>query len=150
MQIKSNSPKGDKMSEHTKEPWSVYEGEQIHGVIDSEGKHLAEMWQRKQYNSLENARRIVACVNACAGIDTERLEAPGGIAEIIAKYREENKELRKKCTGIQTLQALDADFKRIRREMEKRGEREDTERNASYLDGYGDAIKAVYKAQRES
>jgi hypothetical protein len=62
------------MSEHTPEPWSVYEGENIHGVLDSEGKHLAEMWQRKQYNSLANARRIVACVNACEGISTETLE----------------------------------------------------------------------------
>ena len=60
--------------EHTKEPWTVYEGEECHGVLDSEGKHLADMWQRKHYDSLANARRIVACVNACEGIPTETLE----------------------------------------------------------------------------
>lgn len=63
------------MSDYTPEPWSVYEGEHIHGVLDAEGKHLAEMWQRKQYNSLANARRIVACINACEDISTETLES---------------------------------------------------------------------------
>lgn len=60
--------------QHTPEPWKVYNGEEIHGVLDSAGKHLAEMWQRKDYDSSANARRIVACVNACAGMDDPKAE----------------------------------------------------------------------------
>lgn len=57
------------MIEHTKEPWSV--GSQgLVQTMDGEllvggGMDLAK----------RNARRIVACVNACAGISTETLEA---------------------------------------------------------------------------
>lgn len=62
------------MSDHTPEPWAIYEGESVHGVLDSTGRHLAEMWLRKDWDSLANARRIVACVNACRGIETDLIE----------------------------------------------------------------------------
>jgi len=62
------------MSEHTKEPWGIHKSKNFVAILDSEGKHLAELWQRAEYDSVANARRIVACVNACVGIETETLE----------------------------------------------------------------------------
>ncbi len=70
------------MSEHTKEPWMVADmtewltigGVDIGAVCriknEVSGKPLSE-------EDRANARRIVACVNACAGISTETLEAEG-------------------------------------------------------------------------
>lgn len=57
------------MSEHTKEPW----------VADAYGNILAGspayyLGRIDQDDAVANARRIVACVNACAGLDTEWLE----------------------------------------------------------------------------
>lgn len=62
------------MSEHTKEPWTT------NGVrIESTNEHG---WANDGWivgdcdgpDALANARRIVACVNACKGIDTKFLE----------------------------------------------------------------------------
>lgn len=50
--------------EHTKEPWSVCESTGL--LIDSKGKTVI--------GSPQIQRRIVACVNACAGISTFSLE----------------------------------------------------------------------------
>lgn len=57
------------MSEHTPEPWELYEGG-CDGPDSVAGKtgHVCTC----ELN--EDARRIVACVNACKGIDTEVLE----------------------------------------------------------------------------
>lgn len=59
---------------HAPEPWSVYEGEEFDGIIDSHGQHIAEMWMREDWPYGANARRIVACVNALQGVKTEALE----------------------------------------------------------------------------
>jgi hypothetical protein len=48
------------MSKFTPGPWSPYIGEEIHGVLDSEGKHLCELWMRKQYDNVANAHLIAA------------------------------------------------------------------------------------------
>lgn len=63
--------------QHTPEPWEqfesiVYMG--MHGGFDLAGCPLPEA----------NARRIVACVNACAGLDTEYLETVG-LPEFVGK-----------------------------------------------------------------
>lgn len=67
------------MSEHTKEPWSI---DKYGHVLDSNGKDLAANGFTTICNSGERqecaratTRRIVACVNACAGIPTAMLEA---------------------------------------------------------------------------
>jgi hypothetical protein len=99
---------------HTKEPWrvgrcSVSMGTIVSdspvpevngsGAIEYYGGHLiAESITR------DNARRIVACVNACEGIDTENLEMIGRMfadkklastpLHIIDKVESENKRLR--------------------------------------------------------
>lgn len=63
------------MSEHTKEPWSFLAG------TDRDGEHSCSIFSDgKQIlgDGIEcsevDARRIVACVNACAGISTKTLE----------------------------------------------------------------------------
>lgn len=67
------------MSGHTKEPWRVKPAE--HGsncfyVVDGDATSaVARVTNYKMQGVGEaNARRIVACVNACAAIPTEELE----------------------------------------------------------------------------
>jgi hypothetical protein len=62
---------------HTPEPWEVRDGMVIKAVGD-DGAYVAAAVRAPAGHSKEqadaNARRIVACVNACAGIPTEDLE----------------------------------------------------------------------------
>ena len=69
-------------NKHTPEPWAVDPDstDEISGIVDSGGNgsiirgDYSDWWVTKA-----NARRIVACVNACAGCATEVLEtAPVG------------------------------------------------------------------------
>jgi len=71
---------------HTPEPWGIEErrsimnGESRFFVLDAEGCTVCRC------RLLDRARRIVACVNACAGIPTEFLELrPDGICEWCAR-----------------------------------------------------------------
>jgi len=78
------------MMSHTKEPWTLCEVENDSGRIkhlvpvDSEKLSLLTLVENDQatfaaiYNDAD-ARRIVACVNACEGIPTETLERRGMI-----------------------------------------------------------------------
>lgn len=64
------------MSSHTREPWELYRNGQ--SVGDARGYAVCDVWPRgdDQLASEEgkaNARRIVACVNACSGISNEML-----------------------------------------------------------------------------
>lgn len=72
------------MSEYTKEPWGV----EILGedclIFDAEGKVIETFYG---LNSVTNTQRIVVCVNACAGIETDKLERAGGLAEINVRMR---------------------------------------------------------------
>lgn len=65
---------------HTKEPWSIEDGEQGTNSFYVLGPdRTAAVAKVMNYKLLgigrDNARRIVACVNACAGIPTDDLEA---------------------------------------------------------------------------
>lgn len=67
------------MSEHTKEPWHLGEIRSIRGRIyttmpDGDEYVLADTNWNFPDDAKANARRIVACVNACEGISTEELE----------------------------------------------------------------------------
>lgn len=89
-------------TEHTPEPWVAIKG----GIFDPEviittqcrlGESLDEICgmdiEFTGQHGIEqkaNARRIVACVNACAGISIESLEA-GGIGSILSLGLEEQK-----------------------------------------------------------
>ena len=81
------------MSEHTKEPWKYYELEDDRFGVkiprEKKTRYGAEPYaviggfEPEDRNEMKaNARRIVACVNACAGIPTTRLE--NGAADILA------------------------------------------------------------------
>ncbi len=70
------------MSEHTPEPWAVFmsnDDEKLLGVGSAETgegitDHRGGIWNWDDTQGRANARRIVACVNACKGIPTEELE----------------------------------------------------------------------------
>jgi len=63
---------------HTKEPWSVGDNNGFTCVYaETDGEVCSGF-----YGSTSNAARIVACVNACANIPTEALEA-GVIGETV-------------------------------------------------------------------
>lgn len=72
------------MSEHTKEPWTYgHVGDDFWIGDNSDGlNNLARVyWDMGEIpEGRANARRIVACVNACSGIKTEDLEALSGTA----------------------------------------------------------------------
>lgn len=56
------------MSEHTQEPWQAFHP----CAYRADGKRVFELEEAMPTDYL---RRIVACVNACQGISTERLES---------------------------------------------------------------------------
>ncbi len=62
------------MSEHTKEPWRLRQGEPWH-IEDTEGSEIVFCnGDCSDSEDETNARRIVACVNLCAGVSTKDLE----------------------------------------------------------------------------
>lgn len=79
------------MSEHTPEPWEIsthlgvtnphYVGVIAHLGLNTEDNMIAVVTSPGHVVTMAecdaNARRIVACVNACAGIPTGDLERPG-------------------------------------------------------------------------
>jgi hypothetical protein len=72
------------MAEHTKEPWLVIDADNHHGtyIENSDGDTICDLYVMdrvaqkpiEQDNAENNARRIVACVNACVGYTNEELE----------------------------------------------------------------------------
>ena len=67
---------------HTREPWHLYHENKVIEIHDgtSDAKSSIVFWtgfdagDKPHKEKLANARRIVACINACAGIPTEQLE----------------------------------------------------------------------------
>lgn len=90
------------MNEHTKEPWAVdpdnRDGmEWNNHIVSEKNPHLricfmAHDGTNENATGEANARRIVACVNACAGIETYALELMTGelllLNQITHKTRE--------------------------------------------------------------
>ena len=71
---------------HTKEPFG-HDDPSGAGAINRDlfsgvGFTAEAMWPDKEVN----ARRIVACVNACAGVGTEYLEDNGPIIELVREH----------------------------------------------------------------
>ncbi len=65
---------------HTKEPWEYAANSHYHEVNGSDrriGDTCASSCSGNWPLGQANARRIVACVNACAGLSTEELEERG-------------------------------------------------------------------------
>jgi hypothetical protein len=86
---------------HTKEPWVL--GGCSGRMITTPDGYTGDGFIA-DVDTLDNARRIVACVNACEGVDTENLEMIGRMfaekklastpLHIIDKVESENKRLR--------------------------------------------------------
>jgi len=93
--------KGKLVSGYTTEPW-VLEliGDNATAVHASDGSVITVLYFRNPDEDRCNARRIVACVNACAGIATKVLEelnsrspvGHGGISYSFASYLKEKME----------------------------------------------------------
>lgn len=66
------------MSKYTKEPWGI--NKTLEMICDTDGENIT--------STPENLRRIVACVNACAGIPNEVLELdrPQFVATLKQRY----------------------------------------------------------------
>ena len=77
------------MMKHTKEPWVAEKTLQGRNssISNRRGKTIAIAYQNENIDGddLANAKRIVACVNACEGITNEALEE-GIIEEALAAY----------------------------------------------------------------
>lgn len=57
-------------TKHTAEPWQTFQSDAGGIVADDKGNTLASLpWAGDNHDPEANAARIVACVNACAGID---------------------------------------------------------------------------------
>lgn len=77
------------MSKNTSELWSVVPGF-YPGFVEIFGAsfkisvvtHAADIGLVESMNRIEDARRIVACVNACRGLPTEELEQKGLVAAV--------------------------------------------------------------------
>lgn len=85
------------MSQHTKEPWHTGAHKDLI-VYDKDGHAIASAmvfhYEHQSSEATANARRIVACVNACAGYSTEALEDAKGVAEA-------SNRLQRKLAGLE-------------------------------------------------
>lgn len=81
------------MSEHTKGPWAV-NFTKFSEVRAENGAVIARCVKLTSLTNLEaNARRIVACVNACEGISTEHLINNLPIRELVTRHSEALREI---------------------------------------------------------
>ncbi len=106
------------MSYHTKTPWSINEWPQPAGVISigAVGTPLiARVMDRDvSFNEHQaNAKRIVACVNACDGIDDVYLNAPDNLATYARNMAIQRDEL------LDAIQHLLKDYERVKEVMIK-------------------------------
>ena len=127
------SRKGQEMSDYTPEPWrvdartgcyAIYQASENHNCLSGMDKQAivyqsgrGEESQPNGYRylteeQLANARRIVACVNACAGIADPAAE--------IARLRADNDEIDEVCTRRQLkIYELEAEIAKLRAEREE-------------------------------
>ena len=79
---------------HTTEPWHVCKPtEALHAVRAEAGRIVADVgYSDTDAQNRMNARRIVACVNACAGVTTEELEQGGFVTGLIERLEEKERQ----------------------------------------------------------
>lgn len=81
------SPQVESMSEHTSTPWRAVKTDGYCAIVANDHGHVVT----PTGPSVVDSRRITACVNACADIPTETLEAgnfPMQLAGILALHQE--------------------------------------------------------------
>ena len=84
------------MSKHAQEPCGVfqYASGDVFVSYKEASFHICEIGSEDDDSVIPDARRIVACVNACAGLPTEQLESSpsdgvlNGVAGLIAQRDE--------------------------------------------------------------
>ena len=87
---------------HTKEPWSIDEYGRVKadGCNEFLGVQVDGFSLNGGEESKANARRIVACVNACAGLSTDDLEKTGLVSAVgyqLLNADKERYQLRELC-----------------------------------------------------
>lgn len=89
------------MIKHTPEPWAAYRDASGDVFISSAETsfHIAEVGSEDDETVIPDARRIVACVNACEGVDTDLLEA-GELDKPTMLIMQENKDLKLHCDEL--------------------------------------------------
>ena len=83
------------MKQHANEPWRAVEvtedEDQLIKIRASNGANIARLWidvddEHFSDEQRENARRIVACVNACRNLSNDELEQKGLVTSISARF----------------------------------------------------------------
>ena len=85
---------------HAREEWSsdteLYSKKSTLFIYDKIGAIVAEVFRYRDLDNFdmvfENAKRIVACVNACAGITNEALEA-GIVVDVLRNYMQDSNHI---------------------------------------------------------
>lgn len=104
---------------HTPEPWRVSGNGTMRFIDASVGNGMAQevaTCMRVEHGDMEaNARRIVACVNACEGIPTDYLESKDDDATKIAKrgYAEILTLRQQRDILLEALECLFDSYKRL-------------------------------------
>ena len=65
---------------HSPEPWVLFTEFGLINILDSKGKSVS-FTNMPDSPVMANHRRIVACINACAGISSEELNAFGVVTD---------------------------------------------------------------------
>lgn len=94
------------MSNHTKAPW-LFDGKVVYALNEKGVNIFSAFVQDGKTGEDElkaNARRIVACVNACEGISTEMLESvqinPSMLLSMYSRLESERTELEKRLNNL--------------------------------------------------
>jgi hypothetical protein len=81
---------------HTKEPWIIDSDRRRGANLIRGDKAKMVAWtiyfDNGSKTELANAKRIVACVNACAGITNEALEA-GVVRNVLGEYMQDSNHI---------------------------------------------------------
>ena len=79
---------------HTKEPWKVSSRREtfIINLNSAYTEVIAQCYFLDNKTEEENAKRIVACVNACEGITNEALEA-GVVGDVLRNYMQDSNHI---------------------------------------------------------
>lgn len=103
------------MSKHTPEPWATeyrerHDGTFAQEIFDADGETIAILaWHPVRLDGWtktdreENARRIVACVNACRGLPTDELEQKGLISAVGTELLELDKQSAELLAALEKL-----------------------------------------------
>lgn len=106
------------MSKYGKEPWEAVEvnrdEDELIQIRASNGGIIARLWidvddRGFSDEQRDNARRIVACVNACRGLPTDELEQKGLVAAVGAELLELEQQRDELLAALVAVQKNDAD-----------------------------------------